>query len=446
MFSAAFRGQSWFLCSALVVCLVLACGAFFLARQRGARPWEFAGLTALVAAEVSVTLAMPNGGYPSRTCVIDRDVFAPLLTQEGLLNLLMFLPIGAVGVCATRSLVPVVAGCAALSMLTELTQAVVPGVGRDCDSGDFTMNVAGAIAGATVAYALLRKPGSAFPPERYWRPASYGFVAVTAVAAIVGATCVRFLSMDSTSIQFATGSQKDAARRAMKASFGDRYAITKVQFQPALGGGSGAGSLAMVIDGGKANASLTWPDNRVLTVSFEFSGAVTAESFPIAGVSTAPRTADDALEIATRYARRYHPDALRNSRGVAEKADPQAAPGWTVSWRRLDARGVLMPMRLDVGIDRAGRISQLVSADIADPADLPPIRITKAQAEKNARRSVAQLLRSGSRLKVTEIALRADHRRGTWRTEYVVSFAEPDGTLAQTASYVDATTGSTVSE
>ncbi len=87
-----------------------------------------------------------------------------------------------------------------------------------------------------------------------------------------------------------------------------------------------------------------------------------------------------------------------------------------------------------------------VRAEIADPADLPPIRITKAQAEKNARRSIAQLLHDGSRLKVTEIALRADLRKGTWRTEYVVSFAKPDGTPAQTASYVDAATGSTVSE
>ncbi|WP_329138959.1 VanZ family protein [Streptomyces sp. NBC_01476] len=446
MFSAALRGQSWFLFSALVGALLLACAAFSIARRRGVRPWEFAGLTALVAAEVSVTLLLPNGGYTTRTCVVNRDVFEPLLTEQGLLNLLMFLPIGIAGVLATRSVLPTVAGCAALSMGTELAQAAVPGIGRNCDSSDFTMNVAGAAVGAAIAWAILNKPGSAVPLERHWRPTAYSFTAVAVAAAIIGITAVQFISMDSTSIQFASGSQKSAAQEAMHASFGDRYAITKVQFQPPVGGGSDRGTIGMILDGGKANAALTWPDNQVLTVSFENSDRTTSESFPVDGAGKPPTTGAEALAIATKYAHQYHPEALQGSRSTVAPVDPDAKLGWMVSWRRLNTAGVLMPMRLDVEINRAGRISQLVSADIGDPTGLPPVKITKSQAVRRARESIGKLLHDGQNLKVAEVSLRADDRTSAWRTEYVVSYVEPDGTQVQSISYVDATTGSTVSE
>ncbi|MFI0724320.1 VanZ family protein [Streptomyces sp. NPDC021224] len=446
MFSAVFHGQSWFLFCACIIALLLACGAFSLAQRHGVRPWEFASLTAFLVAEISVTLLMPNGGYTSHTCIINRNVFGSLLTDQGLFNLLMFIPIGLTGVLATRSVLPTVAGSVALSMFTELAQAAVPGIGRNCDSSDLTMNTAGAVIGAAVAYVILDNPSTRPPLERHWRPTAYGFAAAVVVVAIVSTTSIQFLSMDATGIQFANGKQKDAAQKALHASFGDKYRITRIQYQPPVGGGSGQGTIAMVLDNGQANASLTWPENQTLTVSFENSDTITNESFPVAGAEAAPKTGQEALAIATKYARQYHPDALVSSQSTVTQVDPDAKLGWMASWRRVSADGILMPMRLDVEINRAGRISQMVSADISDPIDLPPVRVAKADAVEKARQSIANLLHDGQKFKVANVSLRAMDRGGKWRTEYVVSYITPSGDEAQSVSYVDATTGTTNSE
>ncbi|WP_433892247.1 VanZ family protein [Streptomyces sp. CA-111067] len=446
MLSTALQGQSWPLLVTVVVALLVACAIFSVVRRNGRRPFEYSCLSALVVVELSVTLVMSNGGYESHNCVVNHDFAEPFRTSQGWLNVLLFLPIGLAGALATRALLPAVVGSAALSLITEFSQALVPGVGRNCDSSDFTANVVGALLGALTAFAYMNALGAKVPLDRYWRPTVYSGVSAGVIAAIIGAVGITFIPMDGTGLQFASRHEVQAAQQEMRRSFGDRYSVSKVQYQPPVGGEGGAGNLLMVLDDGKGSAQLSWPKTRVLTVSFENSSKVTDESFPIPGTRGNPTTAADALAIATTYAQQYHPDSIRSARSSVAPVGKEAELGWMVSWRRIGGNGVVMPMQLDVEINRAGRISQMVTADIADPGSLPPIRISRSSAVQRAKASVAALLSSAQDLTVSHVELKAVQRENQWRCEYLVSYSGPDGKPIMAMSYVDATTGAARSE
>ncbi|TJZ99509.1 VanZ family protein [Actinacidiphila oryziradicis] len=444
MFAAIFKDQSWFLFVVAVITVILACGVYSLARKHGQRPYAFAALTAVTVVEVSVTLAMPNGGRTTDVCVLNRDLVEPFLTTQGLLNLAMFLPLGFVGVLAARSVVPVVLGSAALSLLSEVCQAVVPGIGRNCDSSDFFMNTLGGILGAAAAYAVLRMTGSVLQWDRYWRPAVVGAVVAGLVVGVTGFTLITITPMDSTSLQFADGSQKEAAEAAIRQAFGSHYTVTQVQYQPAAGSGTG-GNLLLRLDEGKASAQLTWPDKRALTVSLENSSKVTAESFPIPGSRVKPDTAQSAQRIAQTYAQKFYPASMAGAKTIVKPVGAKAELGWMVSWRRTNADGVLMPMRLDVEVNRAGRISQLVSSPVNDPQNLPPITLSRKAAEEKALKSIHGYLQT-TPLKVSGVRLQAMERAGKWRSVYLFTYRTDKGDEVMSVTYVDATTGQATSE
>jgi hypothetical protein len=444
--SAALKGQSWTLLVTIVIAVLVAYVIFSVVRRNGRRSYEYACLSALVVVELSVTLVMSDGGYESHSCVINHDMAEPFRTSQGWLNVLLFLPIGLAGALATRALLPTVVGSAALSLATEFSQALVPGVGRNCDSSDFTANVVGALLGALISFVYLNAIGARVPLDRYWRPAAYSAVSAGVVAAIIGAVGITFVPMYGTGLQFASSGQIKAAQQEMRKSFGDRYSVSRVQYQPPVGEPEGAGNLLMVLDGGKGSAQLTRSKNPVLTVSFENSSKVTDESFPISGTSGNPTTAAGALVIATKYAQQYHPDSIRGARSSVAPVGKGAELGWMVSWRRVNGDGILMPMQLDVEINRAGRISQMVTADIPDPGDLPSIKVSRSTAVQRAKTSIAALLSSAHDLTVSHVELKAVQRESQWRCEYLVSYSGPDGKPIMAMSYVDAATGDARSE
>ncbi|WP_434600115.1 VanZ family protein [Streptomyces sp. A5-4] len=438
MFSAIFQDRFGFLAAATAAALVIAFGAYKVAHRKGQRPYAYAGLAAVLTSEAAVTLFMPGGGYTSRNCVINHNVAEPFSTTQGLLNLAMFLPIGFLGVVALRAVVPVIAGAATLSLLTEIAQTLVPGIGRGCDSSDFLMNSLGGALGALAAWAYLRASKHKVDPRAHMRTTTIACGGVLALAAIAGATWITPQHLDSTSLQLAGSTEKQAAQKAMDNAFGARYTVADVQVQPPWE--NSPGSLLIELADKKGNASLTWPDARELTVSFENSDKTTSASFPVPGADKKPANADDAYAIAQTYARRYFPAALSKSKHFADPVGDQAELGWMVSWRRKNADGVLMPLRLDVQINTAGRISQLLTANAEDPEGLPKPRISKATAETTALKSITAEVK-GIKLKVANSSLMAVEISGEWRPEWSVTFEDPQGETFLTATYVDAVTG-----
>jgi VanZ family protein len=137
---------------ALVACLTLV--------RRGTS-WRQAVTVSLLAWTVAVMLAVslaPDVGREAAgSCSFDLRAQPPWTSDQRLLNVLMYVPVGFLAVLAVggrRSrAIAVVAGVLALAAVVELVQQVHL-VGRSCDVADMVDNWIGAALGASIGMGV----------------------------------------------------------------------------------------------------------------------------------------------------------------------------------------------------------------------------------------------------------------------------------------------------
>lgn len=439
MLEAVFKDQGAFVLVAAGAVSAAALLAYLKARKHTRRPWSYAWLAAALTAEVGVTLFLPSAGGGSRQCVVVRDLGEPFATEQGLLNLAMFLVVGFLGVLAVRRVVPVFLGASLLSVVTELCQGLIPWIGRSCDSSDVQMNVLGAALGALAGAASVRAfRGALRPLTSALRPTLLAFGTGILVCGVVGSYWITPLAVDPTSLRIAGGAEREAARQAVTAAFGDHERIVNVQVMPGWNGG--ADTLLIGLETG--SAELGGPDGEVFSADFSTPPEQPGPAgFPVAG-ATAPRNADDALRTATSYAKERFPWALSGTTATSTPVGARAESGWVVAWRG-HTDGVVAPTRLDVRIDREGHVAALLARHVKDaPTTFPPRRVS----EKRALAAAAAYYPGEVSGAVELLAVRRD---GTWRAQWIVPVATAPVTAAGAPVtavdvvpvYVDAETG-----
>ncbi|MEU3600931.1 VanZ family protein [Streptomyces sp. NPDC006798] len=141
-----------FIAAAVLAAVLATVAVYAVARGRTGRPVARALATAAVAAVLMLTLP-PVGSAPhtSVTCETSLDPVRRILFAEGWLNVALFVPVGLFGALAVRRPLAVVVSGTVLSALIETVQALLPRLGRGCDSGDLVMNTLGAALGAVAA-------------------------------------------------------------------------------------------------------------------------------------------------------------------------------------------------------------------------------------------------------------------------------------------------------
>lgn len=141
--------------------------------QHGKRAsWALVALSMLAL----LTLALvPSGRDPQGDllCVVQFS-FPTLGSIELLANVAVFVPLAYFATLATQRPVITLAASSALSVTIEAGQALVPALGRACDTNDWLMNTIGALAGVllaclTIAIARRSGAGKAVPEERHTR-------------------------------------------------------------------------------------------------------------------------------------------------------------------------------------------------------------------------------------------------------------------------------------
>ncbi|MFD6066662.1 MULTISPECIES: VanZ family protein [Amycolatopsis] len=132
-----------------LVCAVL--GRLFAGRQRFL--WALAGVSLLPV--FALTLVPTAHTIDGILCTVQFSV-PTLGAVELLANVALFLPPVCFAALASRRPVTMLAAGSALSAVLETLQALVPAIGRACDTNDWLMNTIGAILGALLAAGTAR--------------------------------------------------------------------------------------------------------------------------------------------------------------------------------------------------------------------------------------------------------------------------------------------------
>lgn len=428
MLTAVFRGHEIF----VILCIVIAASVGLGTRKIAiARGWASIALPLWIGAITAVillTVWSTGGSIGPRRCVVNHDLIEPFHGEQGLLNLAMFLPLGILGVFATHRFFLPTTGMVLLSGIIEITQGVFPALGRACDTSDLEMNGLGAIFGAAFAAILIRvwRFRSRRDVGRKW-PAwgvSFGY----AFVAMLALTCITPQEVSHTEGSGpASDAQDRMATQTVKNDFGDKYRIKSVAFSY---GPHGTGTVTAFFNGGIVE--LTWPGGQQVTASLDPDVGL---DYPVPGYSHDATTSAEALNIGTGYARTHAPWGIAHSTVMVYPIGKNAEHGWSISWRRI-RNGVLMPMRLDMQIERSGHLSSFIMRKIGDPS-LPPARISRNSAILNARACSS----SAKSARLEGATLLAEKHRGEWAAEWLVVLRGRDENIS---AFADATSGKVV--
>lgn len=88
------------------------------------------------------------------SCAFEWPYLAPTAV-ESMANVLLFVPVAFLAGVLWRRPILAGLGASALSAGVELIQAVVPAIGRACDTSDLITNTIGAVIGGLLAHAVL---------------------------------------------------------------------------------------------------------------------------------------------------------------------------------------------------------------------------------------------------------------------------------------------------
>jgi hypothetical protein len=430
VFSAIFQDHVGYLVVCTLTALLLGGAAWALARRLGNThgPW-WSGLAFTLTGVLGVTFM--GAGPASGMCVLNHQFAEPLNTTQGLWNLAMMVPVGALALLAVRRPLPVLVGVIALPLAIEFTQATADGLGRVCDSSDAEMNIIGGLVGVGIAAIVL-----AVRKSLLWQGGVKGALIASLALFLLGSGVARpmldFTNVDGTGLSAAGTDQKRAVEAAVKEAFGDRYTIGQLYEQPCLDT-----SCKNVIfnlhsrEKGQSelfgNGSLSWPDKKHLNVLLEDSDRPTAMGYPVKGAKT-PTNAREAHEIAQAYARQQYPWAKTATVQETDPVGEKASLGWMTNWRWTH-NNVLMPRMLDVQIDRAGRVSQIDVTLGPTRAELPKVKLDARQAEKAVHKAVAAQLRANgstdAEFQTEAITVKADDLDGKWKPYWLVNVASP---------------------
>ncbi|MFF4500199.1 hypothetical protein [Streptomyces sp. NPDC001401] len=180
----------------------------------------------------------------------------------------------------------------------------------------------------------------------------------------------------------ADSAQRQAVDDAVHQAFGDHYAIGNIRFSSSPDGDSGTVMASLPVGFVQVN----WPERNEITASLDMSDSGKPSGFPVPGAPAHVTSSEQATQVATKYAQKHFPWGVPQTRVKASAVGDNASLGWLVSWRRYH-NDVLMPMRLDVQIDRSGHVSQLSTRQAPDVA-VPPVRVNNKKTAELAMNAV----------------------------------------------------------
>lgn len=433
MIRAIFHSNPLLLWSLIVLPLLVSGPTILLARRNHRSIPLCLAFSSSLAIELVATLYPASLSAPAQQiCTVQKDLVGAIFAAQGLMNIALYVPLGCFAALLGRR--PIAAWTAAtlLSATTEVTQAVTPGMGRSCDSGDLMTNSLGAAIGCLLAVAISlivrRRRSGVLRVECGWRQLRTSAVSLAAgacILAIVSSSAITFISSNVGEDLLPGTAQTAAAAAAAHEFFGISTPPTHVQYIPGSFGQPGILNIATSM----GNLTLSWPSKEVTSGVF---GSQVAPSKNSRGISSTAAITD-----ATAFVRAHFAWGLIDSFTIVSAGPPNTG-SQDVEWRsRMD--GVLMPMRLGVIVEANGQIGAFEAKEVPPPA-LPPVTVTKTQATAKA-----LALNPGDTV-TSSVLLAQQTTDGRWHVRWLFGLQSAATTPkpAEKVLELDATTGSVV--
>ncbi|MGW1882839.1 VanZ family protein [Streptomyces sp. NPDC001970] len=400
----------------LVASAVVSSLTILAAKARKKPPLIPTVLSVAVVGILAVTLLPSGAGIDTGQC--DAGVPRHVLTSSSaLLNIVLFVPASVLAVVLSRRPLTTAAAFVILSGGIEFFQAVLP-VGRSCSLTDMTANSIGTLVGVGAATIWLKQNRRLL--GRPFRDLSWGaVVGVLGVAALAG--------MFHSQVKAVNVVAMDDQRRAYVDSVDGSDQWIADAAEGVFGKGTVVEQTSAELEGSRSLITATtnrgtiagwWPDRTLQQAwSSDDKG------------DTGTYDEVQALRVGNAYAAKWFPESLAGSkekvRELGEGNDPTAP--YMVSYRRY-VNGVMMPMRLDITVTKAGRIMGFTSKPEKDP-DLPKVTL-----EEDAAKRIASQM-SGK--KAISALLLAQKIGGQWWPVWLIGVNDAD-------VFVDAVTGRSV--
>ncbi len=349
-----------------------------------------------------------------------------LASESAQLNVLLFVPLSFLAVLFFRRPLLVLSATLALTCGIELVQGWL-GLGRACSYDDVKANFLGGVIGITLGCLYVWGRQRKFPFTR--KRAAWGIGAVIAVAAVV----TPLFHFTLTSVNY-----EELHHRA-QAKFGDSTEKLEWLAKTAkdLYGAQaelGQTEVRMMQDGhwrlraetNRGTVVATWPDRKLVEVesadNHDDNGALSTAQMK----ESAERFAQKWFAGDTKGAQAdFRP--LRQNRGMH-----------ILSYRRY-SQNVMMPMRLDIIVTTAGRVTNAAARSVPDPA-LPTATVSNAAAKQRAEHEATGM-------QAEPVSLMAQRVGGSWRPVWLIGLkpkSDPGNPDKKSSIFLDAVTGKKV--
>ncbi|KUL76574.1 MULTISPECIES: VanZ family protein [unclassified Streptomyces] len=310
-------------------------------RRRLARPWEYAAWAASTTAALCLTLWAKTVATGSMMCIVGKDVLEPFGVAQGWMNLALFVPVGFFGLRAVRRPVLPLVSAALLSCGIETVQAVVPAIGRYCDTSDVVANGAGAIVGAGLGFVSVRLAGGR-PLSRGVRrrrvPAAAG-LGFAVIACVLAATVDLRVVDHAEPARAATAEQRAVITDIVDRALGGDVRITKVSDVTPCGLDGVNETVSAELEPGGA-VLMPWPDRSSVGIEvwerFASGGAPAGRRIP--GAAGPVHDASAARRTADRYVAARFPGSADGARSAVDREGQGSWTTWTVAYPLHDDR------------------------------------------------------------------------------------------------------------
>ncbi|GGX36354.1 VanZ family protein [Streptomyces noursei] len=408
----------------LIIAAILGVPSVLLAKARGGSVVLSPLFTVALAGVLTVTL-LPGGGGSGQVGICDVGLpLKDLLSSESArLNVLLFIPASFLAVLLFRRPILVLSGSLMLTCGVELIQAWTD-MGRACSYDDIEANSLGGFLGVFSGTIVLWlwKRRSPFTRADALRGVCAGAVGGLILAASF-AFAVEPVHSEEKSQHRRQAWKDDLAQdvwlqQTVDELYGKGTTITQSASLKLKNG-----HRRLEAETAKGNVIAQWPERKLVR-------------FALKGGASGGGTLTDAeiQSIGDRFAKKWFPDEVAGAKATHRAAHGSNGPHILVYRRYVD--GVMMPMRLDLTVSPAGRITAMAANAAQDPR-LPKVVVTRAGAKELA----AHTAEGTTAVPANLLAQRVNH---AWRPVWMVSLIRGAERTPESTVFIDAVTGKEV--